>query len=67
MNVSDIMNFKPSVAPKRPTQVDDDTEVPLDEEFVDDPNESYEKRAAKREREKRAAKNERNGVNFAVL
>ena len=67
MNVSELLNFKPSVAPKRPTQADDDEEAPLDEEYDDDPNESYEKRAAKRRKLKKAAQRRIEEERLAML
>ena len=67
MNVAELLNFKPSVAPKRPTQADDDEEAPLDEEYDDDPNESYEKRAAKRRKLKKAAQRRIEEERLAML
>ena len=44
MDVGELLNFKPSVAPKRPSHAAEDPDAGLDEEYDDDPNESYEKK-----------------------
>ena len=51
MEVGELLNFKPVTAPKRPLGRDDHEE----QHDIDDPNESYEKRAAKRRKAKAAA------------
>ena len=55
MDVSELLNFKPTSAPKRPAASTGNEEIGNDEDFDDDPNESYEKRAAKRQKIKKAA------------
>ena len=67
MNVSELLNFKPSVAPKRSSQPEEDPEGELEDEFDDDPNESYEKRAAKRRKLKKAAQRRIEEERLAML
>jgi beta-catenin-like protein 1 len=67
MDVSELLNFKPSAAPKRPSQAAEDPEEALDEEMFDDPNESYEKRAAKRRKLKKAAQRKVEEQRLAML
>lgn len=67
MDVGELLNFKPSVAPKRPSQPIEDPDAALDEEFYDDPNESYEKRAAKRRKLKKAAQKKIEEQRLAML
>ena len=50
MDVGELLTFKPVTAPKRPAPGEDKDE----EEFEDDPNDSYEKRAAKRRKRAKA-------------
>lgn len=67
MDVGELLNFKPSVAPKRPSQAVDDHDPDLEEEYFDDPNESYEKRAAKRRKLKKAAQKRIEEQRLAML
>jgi beta-catenin-like protein 1 len=67
MNVTELLNFKPSVAPKRSSQPEEDLEGELEDEFDDDPNESYEKRAAKRRKLKKAAQRRIEEERLAML
>ena len=68
MDVSELLNFKPSVAPKRPGAPVEGNDPSLDdEEYDDDPNESYEKRAAKRRKLKKAAQKKLEEQRMAML
>ena len=66
MDVGELLNFKPSAAPKRPAHSTEAEEVGMDE-FDDDPNESYEKRAAKRRKLKKAAQKKMEEQRMAML
>ena len=66
MDVGELLNFKPSAAPKRPANSAEAEEVGM-EEFDDDPNESYEKRAAKRRKLKKAAQKKMEEQRMAML
>ena len=66
MDVGELLNFKPSAAPKRPAASAEADEGAFDE-FDDDPNESYEKRAAKRRKLKKAAQKKLEEQRMAML
>ena len=66
MDVGELLNFKPSVAPKRP-KPNEEPEADMDEEYDDDPNESYEKRAAKRRKMKKATQRRIEEQRLAML
>lgn len=66
MDVGELLNFKPSAAPKRPAN-STDPEENVNDDFDDDPNESYEKRAAKRRKLKKAAQKKMEEQRLAML
>ena len=63
MDIGELMKFKPKTAPKRPVG----NEVKDDEELEDDPNETYEHRAAKRRRKLKAEQKRREEEKMAML
>jgi beta-catenin-like protein 1 len=67
MDVGELLNFKPAVAPKRPAASVEEADAGFEEEFDDDPNESYEKRAAKRRRLRKAAQEKVEEQRLAML
>ena len=67
MDVSELLNFKPTSAPKRPAASSDDHGADIEDDFDDDPNESYEKRAAKRQKLKKAAQKKFEEQRMAIL
>ena len=67
MDVSELLNFKPTSAPKRPAASTDDQGADFEDDFDDDPNESYEKRAAKRQKLKKAAQKKFEEQRMAIL
>ena len=67
MDVGELLNFKPTAAPKRPALRESDASANVEDDFDDDPNESYEKRAAKRQKLKRAAQKKLEEQRMAML
>lgn len=67
MDVGELLNFKPTSAPKRPAASNDDHGADFEDDFDDDPNESYEKRAAKRQKLKKAAQKQFEKERMAIL
>ena len=61
MDVGELLSFKPDVAPKRPGAAldGDGDEENADDDYADDPNDSYEMRAAKRRKRANAEKKRR--------
>ncbi|XP_040580272.1 beta-catenin-like protein 1 [Lepeophtheirus salmonis] len=60
MDVNELLNFKPKMAPKRPLNT-------VEDEYEDNPDETYEMRAAKKLKAKSAAKKRLEEERLAVL
>lgn len=68
MDIGELLNFKPDIAPKRPAPEETKQEDEGEEEGLEDnPNDTYEKRAAKRRKRQKAEHKKREKDRLAAL